>query len=84
MPRLLPGLIYYREADLLSVKLSCPVKINLTLRVFSQRADGYHEIYSLFWRKKATEGLSIVPSNDENIGDFLKAIYNLSLQLEWM
>lgn len=56
----------------MSVKLSCPVKINLTLRVFSQRADGYHEIYSLFWRKKATEGLTIVPSNDENIGDFLK------------
>lgn len=56
----------------MSVKLYCPVKINLTLRIFSQREDGYHEIYSLFWRKKAIEGLTIMPSNDENISDLLR------------
>ncbi len=53
-------------------KLICPVKINITLRVLSQRPDGYHEIYSAFWRKKGIEGLTIYPNNDENIGDILE------------
>ena len=52
-------------------KLFCPVKINLTLRVLSPRDDGYHNIYSLFWQKKAIEGLTICSSDDENIGDVL-------------
>ncbi|HAH70104.1 MAG TPA: 4-diphosphocytidyl-2C-methyl-D-erythritol kinase, partial [Synergistaceae bacterium] len=49
----------------------CPVKINLTLRVLSRRPDGYHEIISLFWKKKGIEGLTIQPHGNENIGDIL-------------
>lgn len=41
------------------------------MRVLSRRSDGYHHIYSLFWQKKAIEGLTICPHNDENIGDIL-------------
>lgn len=52
-------------------KLMCPIKINLTLRVLSRRDDGFHEIISLFWKKKGIEGLTIRPSQDENIGDIL-------------
>lgn len=48
-----------------------PVKINLTLRVLSRRPDGYHEIISLFWKKKGIEGLTIQPHGNENIGDIL-------------
>ncbi len=48
-----------------------PVKINLTLRVLSRRPDGYHEIISLFWKKKGIEGLTIQPHDNENIGDVL-------------
>ena len=49
-----------------------PIKINLTLRVLSQRPDGYHEIISLFWKKKGIEGLTIQPHDHENIGDILE------------
>ncbi len=49
----------------------CPVKINLTLRVLSKRPDGFHEIISLFWKKKGIEGLTIQPNDNENIGDIL-------------
>lgn len=52
--------------------LISPIKINVTLRVLSQRPDGYHEIISLFWKKKGIEGLTIQPHDDENIGDILK------------
>jgi 4-diphosphocytidyl-2-C-methyl-D-erythritol kinase len=53
-------------------KIICPVKINLTLRVLSLRPDGYHEIYSAFWKKKGTEVLTISSNSDENIGDKLE------------
>lgn len=52
-------------------KLLCPIKINLTLRILSTRDDGYHEIYSLFWKKKGIDGLTIRPDNDNNTGDVL-------------
>lgn len=52
--------------------LVSPIKINVTLRVLSQRPDGYHEIISLFWKKKGIEGLTIQPHDDENIGDILE------------
>lgn len=56
---------------MLSKKILCPIKINLTLRVFPRRDDGYHNIYSLFWQKRAIEGLTICPNSDENKGDNL-------------
>ena len=51
--------------------IRCPIKINLILRVFSKLPNGYHEIYSLFWQKTATERLTIRPKYDEIIGDSL-------------
>ncbi len=57
---------------MLSKKILCPIKINLTLRVLPKRDDGYHNIYSLFWQKKAIEGLTICLNSDENKGDILR------------
>ena len=37
--------------------VSCPMKLNLTLRVLNKRRDGYHEISSLFWRLRSPESL---------------------------
>lgn len=60
------------EVIILEELLISPIKINVTLRVLSKRPDGYHEIISLFWKKKGIEGLTIQPHDDENIGDILK------------
>ncbi|MEG1501851.1 MAG: hypothetical protein RRZ70_03775 [Synergistaceae bacterium] len=49
-----------------------PVKINLTLRVLEKLENGYHNIYSLFLKKKGIEGLTIHPRYGENIADILK------------
>lgn len=48
-----------------------PVKINLTLRVMSRRPDYFHEVFSLFFKKHGTEGLTIRPIIGENIVDIL-------------
>lgn len=50
---------------------SCPIKINTTLHVLARRNDGYHDIYSLFWKKYATEVLTISTKSDENTCDDL-------------
>ncbi|MDR1509192.1 MAG: 4-diphosphocytidyl-2C-methyl-D-erythritol kinase [Synergistaceae bacterium] len=34
---------------------TCFIKLNLTLRVTSRRKDGYHDIFSLFWRLRSPE-----------------------------
>jgi len=39
--------------------LNCPVKINLTLHILDRRADGYHELRSVFWKKTANERLTV-------------------------
>lgn len=77
MPWQKPGHVFYGDrflAEVIVLKelLISPIKINVTLRVLSQRPDGYHEIISLFWKKKGTEGLTIQPHDDENIGDILR------------
>lgn len=38
---------------------TCSIKINLNLRVLKKRDDGYHEIHSLFWRRRSPEVLEI-------------------------
>jgi len=38
---------------------NCDIKINLTLRVFGRRADGYHDICSLFWRLRSPETVEV-------------------------
>lgn len=45
----------------------CPIKINLTLRILGQRADGYHELRSLVWKKTGSETISICKSNATEI-----------------
>lgn len=52
--------------------IKCPIKINLTLRVFDARPDGYHNIYSVFWRKNGPERLTIKPKDGENAKDALR------------
>ena len=52
--------------------INSPIKINLTLRILSRRSDGYHEIYSLFWQKRAIERLTIQANCDEIMGDSLE------------
>lgn len=52
--------------------LSCPIKINLVLRVFSKRSDGYHDICSLFWKKTGRERVAISPKNAGNATDLLE------------
>lgn len=76
MPWQKPGHVFLwrsvlSEVIVLEELLICPIKINLTLRILSKRPDGYHEIISLFWKKKGIEGLTIQPHDDENIGDIL-------------
>ena len=76
MPWQKPGHVFLwrpilSEVIVLGELLICPIKINLTLRVLSKRPDGYHEIISLFWKKKGIEGLTIQPHDDENIGDII-------------
>lgn len=39
--------------------LQCPLKINLTLFVLNKRPDGYHNLYSFFWRRQGPETLAI-------------------------
>jgi len=52
--------------------LSCPIKINLTLRVLSKRFDGYHDICSLFWKKTGRERVSIYQKNADDANDELE------------
>jgi 4-diphosphocytidyl-2-C-methyl-D-erythritol kinase len=40
-------------------KGECSIKINLTLRVLGKRKDGYHDIHSLYWRRRSPEILEI-------------------------
>jgi 4-diphosphocytidyl-2-C-methyl-D-erythritol kinase len=40
-------------------KGECSIKINLTLRVLGKREDGYHDIHSLYWRRRSPEVLEI-------------------------
>jgi 4-diphosphocytidyl-2-C-methyl-D-erythritol kinase len=47
-------------------KQECSIKINLTLRVLAKRWDGYHDIHSLFWRRKSPEFLELRRSEGED------------------
>lgn len=51
--------------------ISCPVKINITLRVLARRTDGYHDIVSVFWKKNGVDRLTIRPLYGENTEDRL-------------
>lgn len=38
---------------------TCSFKINLNLRILRKRDDGFHEIHTLFWRRRSPEVLEI-------------------------
>ncbi|MDR0649301.1 MAG: 4-diphosphocytidyl-2C-methyl-D-erythritol kinase [Synergistaceae bacterium] len=44
----------------------CSIKINLTLRVLRKREDGYHDVCSLFWRRRSPETLEIRDARDRD------------------
>lgn len=43
--------------------IRCPIKINVTLHVLDRRADGYHELRSVFWKKMGNETIRIEKTN---------------------
>ena len=43
---------------------ACYIKINLALRVFGRREDGYHDLHSLMWRRPSPEVLEIERSEE--------------------
>lgn len=47
-----------------SLNESAPAKVNLTLRVFGRRADGYHEIESLVAFAECGDALSFMPGDE--------------------
>ena len=49
----------------------CSIKINLNLRVFARRPDGYHELHTLFWRRPSPEVLTVRSATGEKSGDEL-------------
>lgn len=53
-------------------RILCPVKINITLRVLLPKPDGYHGIYSVFWKKNGIEWLTISLNNNKNMEDVLE------------
>jgi len=46
------------------IRLQAPAKLNLFLRVLGKRADGYHEIETVFERIDLADELTIEPSGD--------------------
>lgn len=64
-------MLYEEEGQLVDIILYSPIKINLILKISERRSDGYHNIYSLFWKKKASERLTIREDCAEIIADRL-------------
>ena len=52
---------------MLSIKVQCPAKINLTLKVINKREDGFHNIESIMQTINLFDYLTIsVENNTEN------------------
>lgn len=49
--------------------ISCPIKLNLSLRVLGKNHGELHEIFTIFLRIKGEEGLTIATQIKENIMD---------------
>lgn len=52
---------------ILEYSLSCPSKINLTLRITGTRKDGMHDIGSLFYRLPSIERLTLRRRENDNV-----------------
>lgn len=62
---------------MISLKLNCPAKVNIFLRVVGKRADGYHELESLFALTDLNDVLEIKKSSNFEIyvdGEFAKFV----------
>lgn len=62
-----------KKARTISYHAQCSIKLNLTLRVLKKRNDGYHDIYSLFWRLPSPETL-IISEIDGRGGDKVSCV----------
>ena len=49
-----------------SVSVLCPAKINLGLRVFPKRADGFHHIQSIFTTVNLFDELKVTVTGERN------------------
>src|SRR5574344_411301 len=48
------------------IKVQCPAKINLTLKVLNKRADGFHNIDSIMQTINLFDYLTVTVENSEN------------------
>ncbi|MDO4218816.1 MAG: hypothetical protein Q4C78_02375 [Synergistaceae bacterium] len=53
------------------LKINCPIKLNITLFVASKRPNGYHNLFSIFLKKNATEVLTINSTSCNMLMDVL-------------
>ena len=49
----------------------CSIKINLNLRIFGRKPNGYHELHTLFWRRPSPEVLTVRFAEGEESPDKL-------------
>lgn len=52
-------------------RINCPIKLNLTLRILHKKANNFHEIFTIFWKKEAEDTLTIYPVIEENTDDVI-------------
>lgn len=58
--------------------LSCPIKLNLTLRVTGRRGNGFHDLCSLFMAAPGPETLTLNTKKEDNVRDSV-TVHNVSL-----
>ena len=56
----------------------CSIKINLNLRVFGRKPNGYHELHTLFWRRPSPEVLTVRFAEGEKSPDKL-SVYGAAI-----
>jgi 4-diphosphocytidyl-2-C-methyl-D-erythritol kinase len=59
------------QAGAAALELDATAKVNLTLAVTGRRADGYHELASVFVRLALADRLAIIPRDTRSAGDAL-------------
>ncbi len=54
-----------------AIKIICPIKLNITLFVADKRPNGYHNLFSVFWKKNTREILTIKSNSPKMSTDVL-------------